>query len=722
APAETGEHDAHEDETRFLRREDLPAMDAAGSAEGLSDEGAVESGAEVHGEDDTLSGARMDPVLFDIFRNETSQHLQTLRDQLANAGREDGGLPVTDALLRAVHTLNGAARTAEVPEIYEVCAPCERYVKARSDTEAFVPARVLPAFEALIEHVESVIEALARGEEPLPSGEALASDMQAVLDEEQARQEEARQVAPTTAAPAPVVEEVDYDEQDQELVEIFLEEGAEILDASDTLLERWRENTDDPVIINEFQRQLHTLKGGARMAGIRPIGDLSHALETLVIDITEGRGRTQPAMLDVVGQALDTLSTQLAQAQRREPLVSAPDLIARLSGFQSGAADEAAQPAAQAGDDESPGFEPGMESAAQDEAAVPGLETEDGLILNEPSAQNIQLADDEVAEPGFGGGEPTLEAVPGVDAVPDEAPRAAPAAQQRPDAAAPQELVRVRSEVLDNLVNYAGEVNIYHARLEQQITGFGFNLGELSQTVTRLREQLRKLEMETEAQILFRYEKEKQESEVVEDFDPLEMDRYSNIQQLSRALAESINDLVSIQDILSDQVRDSETLLLQQSRVSTDLQEGLMRTRMVQFSNMVPRLRRVVRQTATELGKRVEVDIQGEGSELDRSVLERMVAPLEHMLRNAVFPGIESPEARRAAGKPESGHINIQVTREGSEVVIRVNDDGGGIDLNAVRSKAIKQGLMTGDEPLSDEDVMQFILESGFSTAKEVSQ
>jgi|GEM_PF-1104748 len=264
APAETGEHDSHEDETRFLRREDLPAMDDAGSAEASLDDG-------VHGEDDTLSGARMDPVLFDIFRNETGQHLQTLRDQLANAGREDGGLPVTDALLRAVHTLNGAARTAEVPEIYEVCAPCERYVKARSDTEAYVPARVLPAFEALIEHVESVIDALARGEEPLPSGEALAGDMQTVLDEELARQEAARQeAAPATPAPAPVVEEVDYDEQDQELVEIFLEEGAEILDASDNLLERWRENTDDPVIINEFQRQLHTLKGGGTHGGYPP--------------------------------------------------------------------------------------------------------------------------------------------------------------------------------------------------------------------------------------------------------------------------------------------------------------------------------------------------------------------------------------------------------------------------------------------------------------------
>lgn len=147
-----------------------------------------------------------------------------------------------------------------------------------------------------------------------------------------------------------------------------------------------------------------------------------------------------------------------------------------------------------------------------------------------------------------------------------------------------------------------------------------------------------------------------------------------------------------------------------------------MRTRMVQFSNMVPRLRRVVRQTATELGKRVELDIQGEGSELDRSVLERMVSPLEHMLRNAVYHGIESADKRRATGKADAGHIDIQVTREGSEVVIRVSDDGGGINLDAVRSKAMRLGLIKGDEALTDEDIMQFILESGFSTAQEVSQ
>ena len=200
------------------------------------------------------------------------------------------------------------------------------------------------------------------------------------------------------------------------------------------------------------------------------------------------------------------------------------------------------------------------------------------------------------------------------------------------------------------------------------------------------------------------------------------MDQYSTLQQLSRSLAESVNDLVSLQELLSEQVRDTETLLLQQSRVSTDLQEGLMRTRMVQFTGTVPRLRRIVRQTAHELNKKVELDIVGEGSELDRSVLDRMVAPLEHMLRNAIAHGIEEPNERIAKGKAESGHIKIEIGREGSEVVIRVADDGGGINIDAIRAKALKQGMIRENDKLSDYDLMQLILESGFSTAQQVSQ
>ncbi len=278
----------------------------------------------------------------------------------------------------------------------------------------------------------------------------------------------------------------------------------------------------------------------------------------------------------------------------------------------------------------------------------------------------------------------------------------------------------MRSDLLDSLVNYAGEVSIYRSRLEQQISTFRFNLVEFETTVSRLRDQLRKLELETEAQILSRFQREAEATEST--FDPLELDRFSQLQQLSRALAESVSDLTSIQGLLDDLTRQSETLLLQQSRVSSDLQEGLMRTRMVPFESLVPSLRRTLRQAAQELSKRAQLKVEGAQGEMDRNLLERMKAPFEHMMRNALAHGIETPEERLVAGKPLDGTVGIQVSREATEVVLRVSDDGRGLDRDAIRRKAIERGLLKPDAQLSDRDLYGFILETGFSTAETVTQ
>ena len=167
------------------------------------------------------------------------------------------------------------------------------------------------------------------------------------------------------------------------------------------------------------------------------------------------------------------------------------------------------------------------------------------------------------------------------------------------------ELARVDAGLLDSLLNGAGEVSIQRARIEQQLSGLDGNLGELSRVVSRLRDQLRKLEIETETQILHRYEDDRKKDE----FDPLELDRYSALQQYSRALAESANDVASIQGILESQIRDAQNLLTQQARVVTDLQNGLMRTRMVPFQRHMPRLSRIIRQAALEEGKSAQLSV-----------------------------------------------------------------------------------------------------------------
>ncbi|HEX6592815.1 MAG TPA: response regulator, partial [Moraxellaceae bacterium] len=207
-----------------------------------------------------------------------------------------------------------------------------------------------------------------------------------------------------------------------------------------------------------------------------------------------------------------------------------------------------------------------------------------------------------------------------------------------------------------------------------------------------------------------------------EDFDPLEMDQYSSLNQLSKALAESASDLLDLKSTLIDKARDTETLLLQQSRINTELQEGLMRSRMVPFSRLVPRLKRIVRQTGQEVSKPADLDVINPEGEMDRTLLERIVAPLEHMLRNAVDHGLEDVAARAAAGKSPQGRVTLTLAREGGEVVLTLADDGRGINIPAVRKKALERGLIKADQDISDQEVIQFIFHAGFSTASAVTQ
>jgi chemosensory pili system protein ChpA (sensor histidine kinase/response regulator) len=345
-----------------------------------------------------------------------------------------------------------------------------------------------------------------------------------------------------------------------------------------------------------------------------------------------------------------------------------------------------------------------LESAAEYAGALPPTQAAPPAI---PAvAKSVSISFERRSEPR-GGDEGLMPAQP----VPPGREPVAPVERQ--------EMARVDAELLDNLLNISGEASIARSRLEQQLGSFDFNLGELSRTVTRLKEQLRSLEIETEAQILHRHEDEDGHRS---EFDPLELDRYSSIQQFSRALAETANDVASIQQLLENLAKDTQSLLQQQARTITELQNGLMRTRMVPFQRHVQRLARIVRQAASDTGRRAELIVEGASGELDRQVLERMLPPFEHMLRNAVVHGIEKPEERVRAGKPEAGRIVLELHREGAEVMVRLTDDGAGMNLKAIRTKGQALGLIAPGQVLSDEDAMQLILEPGFSTAGSITQ
>ncbi len=363
----------------------------------------------------------------------------------------------------------------------------------------------------------------------------------------------------------------------------------------------------------------------------------------------------------------------------------------------------------------------------------------EGAALSFASAQDDSDASADHDEPGDAEivDEMQADGSDDVDAAPEEAaqdeledaledpavatnvvPMPTPGLPTRDTAREKKEFARVDSRLLENMLNAAGEISIYHGRLAQQVSSIEFHLAELDQTVTRLRDQLRQMDIETEAQILTRHEEERTRA----DFDPLELDRYSTIQQLSRALAETSSDVDSLRGLLQSVTGEADTLLTQQSRVTAELQSGLMRTRMVPFDRHVARLARLVRQSAADTGKQAELAVEGASGELDRQVLDKMLPPLEHMMRNAVVHGIESTEVRQAAGKPPTGQITIRLHREGSEMVIDVADDGRGLDADAIRRKGVERGLIVAGANPTDEVVMELILEPGFSTAEQLTQ
>ncbi|TRO26683.1 response regulator [Ectopseudomonas mendocina] len=601
-----------------------------------------------------------DPELVEIFLEEGFDIIDSAGAALQRwMGDVDNSLEL-EALQRDLHTLKGGARMAEIREIGDLAHELEFLYEGLGGGRLRASQVLFTLLQACHDRLAEMLEAV-RDKRVVPQGHALIETIKRF----RANPDEQLSM-PSAVQLRAVVESDEAEEADSDILDIFLEEGYDLLEAMEVSIGRWEEQRDDVSAIDEMLRTLHTLKGGARLAGQKRLGDLSHDLEQHLSEaLLHGAPWPESLLLDVqsgfegLQNELDVLRQRLSASLGDEPV----------------AADAEVEPAA---------------------APVSNLLNPIVAASDVPS----QL----------------------------QAPKVLPFVQRAQEAAlevasrrAPQELVKVPAELLEGLVNLAGETSIFRGRVEQQVSDVGFTLSEMEATIDRVRDQLRRLDTETQAQILSRYQAEAERAGY-EDFDPLEMDRHSQLQQLSRALFESASDLLDLKETLAAKNRDAETLLLQQARVNTELQEGLMRTRMVPFDRLVPRLRRIVRQVAGELGKQVEFVVGNAEGEMDRTVLERIVAPLEHMLRNAVDHGIELSDVRRAAGKSETGTIRLNLGREGGDIVLTLDDDGGGIRLEAVRRKAIERGLMDADSGLSDHEILQFILEAGFSTAEKVTQ
>ncbi len=662
---------------------------------------------------------KLDGTLLEIFTNEASGHLESIRREIS-AYRAEGARLVSELLFRSAHTLAGNARSLGIQMMSEACHETEKMLQAMRAQGLALSDEELILVEQLYHAVSELVELFNRGERS-------AGDLSERFAE---ITREARALSPTMhEAPAPeapfapaafateaeAVEEIELPsipepppprasapaprafmpEVDPELLEIFHEEAGEILNTVDASLARLRINSDDRAALADLKRALHTLKGGGRMAGVFAIGDLAHVTEGLLKRIEDRQTPFNAEAFDLFDEMHDMFVGMLDRLEQGQALPATEALYAKITRLA-----------------------PGL---AIPESAAGGVNDETAAEIPASVAPWTHAVPDAApATPTFSA-TATDETLPLADVADERRELSEDDSHTWPEKIERRGQIKVRTTLLNELVNFAGEVSISRARMEQQIHTFRDNLGELSRNVVRFREQIRDLEIQSESQILYRLEQQGVDARPEADFDPLEFDRFSRLQQLSRSLAESLHDLSTIQINMGNFVGEAETALQQQARLNTELQEGLMRTRMVSFDTIAARLRHIVRTTARELDKRAELDLSGTEVELDRTVLERMIGPFEHMIRNSLDHGIEVPETRRQHGKPPVGQIAITVVQEGSEIVIRFSDDGAGLNLPAIRAKAIERGLMLADANLTDEELIQFILMPGFSTAAKVT-
>ena len=524
--------------------------------------------------------------------------------------------------------------------------------------------------------VEAVAQALVEPEpEPEPAPEPLPPVEPEVLAQAQPAEAVEEPAAPLEPEPEPGLP----DNIEPDLYPIFEEEGRDLLQQLHAALRDWLAEPADLGRSDACMRALHTFKGGARLAGAMRLGEQAHHLESAIEALLRAGSAdaAQVQALQADGDALEHAFEALGRSLQAPAPVQAP-----------------------------------VEALVQAPAPVPEVvapppPAPESLPLERPAALAAPApSQDKPAEPAreidWSRFTDTAEVAASTD-----------------NLAIGQALVRVRGSLLERMATQAGEVSIRRARMESELAQMKGALLDLDDNLERLRAQLRELELQAEAQMHIQQEMAQQGGR---EFDPLEFDRYTRFQELTRMLAESVGDVATLQRSLGRSVQTGEDELAAQSRLTRELQDDLLRTRLVDFDSIGERMHRVVRQASRDTGKQVKLEIVGGQTELDRSVLERTAGAFEHLLRNSVAHGIEAPEARAASGKDPVGTLRIEVSQQGNEVLLNFSDDGAGLNLASIRERGLQLGLIAPDAEPDDAQLKRLIFAPGFSTASQVTE
>ncbi|MCO8084177.1 Hpt domain-containing protein [Acinetobacter lwoffii] len=651
----------------------------------------------------TETNRDFDEELLSIFLEEADELLAGIDEDLNTWSKKQDDTTSLNNLMRHLHTLKGGANMIAASHIgliaHELESIYERVIRQQIAVTPALIQIIRLVQDNISDRIQSIREdgidypapeaiAILQNIQALVSGQAVAAvestgavvevaEVEATsisepqLEESTATQQpatdlaEAEELLEILESPKPIedtpVERSEEDELKSIVEESFLEESEEILANAEKLLNQWFDQRSDRSLLLQLQRAAHSIKGGARMIDVEEVASIAYELETTF---------EQFAVYQFNSNAYDGLLQKTL-------------VWLRQAIFQR----------------DYSGFEP-LHSSLKKIAYVD---------VTAQLPESLAKTDNLVVSTDFGF----------VEGDGTEPPQMMGEWANSGTSDSNNEMIRISADLVEKMIDLSGENSINRSRIEMDLGQLGNTLNEMELAIKRLADQLRRMEGELESQIIAKHGSENSR---YADFDPLEMDQYSSLNQLSKSLAESASDLVDFKSTLADKIRETEGLLLQQSRIQAEIQESLMRTRLVPFDRMLPRLQRIVRQTSTTLNRPAELIVQNTEGELDRNILERLVTPFEHMLRNAIDHGLEDTADRIALNKPEVGSIVLNISRQGTDVIVSFSDDGKGIDAEKIREKALSLDLIKADQVIDQEEILQFIFHPGFSTAKAVTQ
>ncbi len=727
--------------------------------------------------DSSVRRIHVERELLEVYLAEAEDVLGQIRANLAEARHNPDDVGALTAIRRGFHTLKGSGRTVGLADLGNAAWEVEQLLNEWLQEGAAMTPELDRFVDGARQSFERWVGELAAGGGPVVDIDTLADEAEAVRAghagaEAAARlQPERRAPAPEFSAPLPGPDGVHVGRLTltASLYAIYIREAG-------SLYQQLREGADlyraEHRVSGTFARAAHTLGSSSATAGFVAVQEVAHGLEDMLREIEQHPALAEHASPALVDEAVARLGAMVEAVTARIEPGDDEDLVLRLNSERerlhllseeveplapTGVAEPAPTASADVVDlqllpiflEEAADLLPEIaqdarawQSAPADGAASASLARALHTLKGSARAAGlmrlgeiVHRAEDQVAAAVERGETDTgffdrLQR--DMDALADEIDRlrrrrAEPAAEQ-PGAAAGAEpapatesdlVLRVRAAAVDRLVNHAGEIAIARSRIESEVGNVKHALLDLAEGVDRLRTHVRETEIQAESQLQARLSLVQEHGDA---FDPLEFDRYTRLQELTRLMLESLHDITSVQQTLLKDVDEADTALRQQMRLNRELHEDLMRARTMPFSSQAERMYRVVRQTALENGRRARLTVRGGDVEIDRSVMERIGAPIEHLLRNAVVHGLEAPAARAAAGKPPEGNLSVEVHQEAGEVVIIIADDGGGLNVPAIVEKARAMGLIGRGETPDAARATELVFTPGFTTADALTE